>query len=310
MARILITGAKGFIGRHAARHFAASKHRVAGIGHGAWLEEERAKWGVSDWVNGEVVAPNLDALCQAGGLPDYVIHLAGGSTVGASFQNPLEDFQRTVATTANLLEWLRLRSPRTKLVCVSSAAVYGSGYPHPIPETAPTFPYSPYGTHKFMMESLCRSYATNFACPVVITRLFSVYGPGLEKQFVWDVCNKLKVHPAKLMLDGTGRERRDWIHVQDVCRLFDHIKDQASVACPVVNGGTGIATPIAEVAAGIGAAFGTPLETVFSGRHRPGDPESLVAAVSALQDSGFTPRITLAQGLAATVAWFQESQRA
>lgn len=143
MAVIWITGAQGFIGRHLALYVAARGHRVFGIGHGIWPEFEHATWGLTGWVSGNVEIANLELMGRSSGLPDKVFHLAGGSSVAASIVNPLEDFQRTVAATAQLLEWLRTQSPATSLVAVSSAAVYGSRYSEPIPEDGSVEPFSP-----------------------------------------------------------------------------------------------------------------------------------------------------------------------
>ena len=96
MTTIWITGGKGFIGRHLARLVSGHGNRVCGIGHGLWPAEEARKWGYADWCNGEIEAANLSQLAQVSGLPDIVYHLAGGSSVGASFQHPREDFCRSV----------------------------------------------------------------------------------------------------------------------------------------------------------------------------------------------------------------------
>ena len=112
-------------------------------------------------------------------IPSFISR--GGSSVGLSLQNPLDDFTRTVETTARLLEWTRIHAAEAKIVAVSSAAVYGGGHSRPIPESAPIRPYSPYGHHKSMMEALCRSYGENFGLRDAIVRLFSVYGALLAQ---------------------------------------------------------------------------------------------------------------------------------
>jgi UDP-glucose 4-epimerase len=145
MTTIWITGGKGFIGRHLARLISGRGNRVFGIGHGLWPAEEAGKWGYANWCNGEIEAANLSQLAQVSGLPDIVYHLAGGSSVGASFQNPYEDFCRSVESTSRLLEWLRLSAPDVRIVSVSSAAVYGAGHAEAIAESTVISPYSPYG---------------------------------------------------------------------------------------------------------------------------------------------------------------------
>ena len=104
---VWITGANGFIGRHLVRELADRGNRVHGIGHGAIGDVERQRIGLEHWLNGEIDAANLNALAESHGSPLKIFHLAGGSSVGLSIAQPFEDFSRTVASTARLLEWLR-----------------------------------------------------------------------------------------------------------------------------------------------------------------------------------------------------------
>src|SRR5258708_26517984 len=152
-----VTGGNGFIGRNLIRLLADGGHSVHGLGHGAIDEAERRRLKLVEWINGEIDAPNLAALAERGGLPSTIFHLAGGSSVGLSIEQPYEDFSRTVNTTARLLEWMRRSAPNCRLVVVSSAAVYGAHHSESISEEAEPRPVSPYGHHKLMMEQLCRS---------------------------------------------------------------------------------------------------------------------------------------------------------
>jgi UDP-glucose 4-epimerase len=306
MTTIWITGGKGFIGRHLARLVSMQGNRVCGIGHGLWPAEEARKWGYANWCNGEIEAANLSQLAQVSGLPDIVYHLAGGSSVGASFQHPREDFCRSVESTSRLLEWWRLNAPDARIVSASSAAVYGVAPAGPITEHAALSPYSPYGSHKAMMESLCRAYAENFGLHVAIVRMFSVYGAGLEKQLVWDLCGKLTVAGnSPVVLGGTGGELRDWLHVSDAAALLWLACAQCDGSCPVVNGGTGIATSIREVAGMVCEAWGEGAGVEFSGIARAGDPPCLVADCTRAIQLGFKPGVMLAEGIREAVGWFK-----
>lgn len=308
MTQAWITGAHGFIGRHLARSLQAGGYRVAGIGHGAWPEAEAARWGVSFWINGEISASNLGQLRHALGAPDVVFHLAGGSSVGAAIANPHEDFTRTVVSTAELLEWLRQHSPVSRLVAVSSAAIYGAGHGSPIAEEARATPYSPYGAHKLMMEEMCRSYAANYGLPVVLPRLFSVYGSGLKKQLLWDLCGKI-VAGGTVVLGGSGDELRDWTDVRDVVRGLEQVGKLAACEAPALNLATGMATAVRDITAAVLARWtglGHDARNVsFSGRSRQGDPFSLVADVTRMQECGIGCRIPVTQGIAEYVDWYR-----
>lgn len=308
MTRIFITGARGFIGKHLAQRLASQGHVIVGLGHGIWPAAEAQHWGVSQWVNGDIHAGNLRMLQQQG-TPDVVYHLAGGSTVGAAIANPREDFFRTVASTLELLEWLRLDAPATRLVAVSSAAVYGAGHKGQISEDAALKPYSPYGHHKQMMESLCRSYGDSYGLRVAVARLFSVFGPELKKQLLWDMCTRLAAGESPLVLGGSGNELRDWTDVREVARVLELLPSQAKSETSVINVGTGIATSVRQIVQGLMAAWQGHESAAdalgFSGRSRPGDPFSLVADPHRLNSLGFQWRLSLGQGLADYVDWFR-----
>jgi UDP-glucose 4-epimerase len=307
---IWITGANGFIGRHLVRELAEAGRAVHGVGHGALDVAEARRLGLQSWINGEVDAANLNALVAAHGMPSQVFHLAGGSSVGLSIERPFEDFSRTVASTARLLEWLRGSAPSSRLIVASSAAVYGADHPGPIAEDAALTPMSPYGQHKLMMEQLCRSYAHSFGIRVTVVRLFSVYGPNLRKQLLWDICSRLAAEPQALTLGGTGAEIRDWTDVRDVARLLAELGETAPRdGFRVVNGGSGQGASVAAIAEGLIRHFGTDTVVRYSGLARPGDPVSLLADDRRLRETKFDWRIPLDRGLADYVNWFKGQLR-
>jgi UDP-glucose 4-epimerase len=300
-----ITGARGFIGRHLSEHLNRRGFRVSGIGHGAWVEQEALAWGLSKWVNGDIHASNLQSLKAAVGSPDVVFHLAGGASVGAAIAAPHEDFFRTVVSTINLMDWIRLESPETVSVVASSAAVYGAGHVSHIVESDSTDPISLYGNHKLMMERICRSYAATFGLRVTVARLFSVYGNGLMKQLLWDLCSKLRSsgrEPVKL--GGTGAELRDWIHVRDAVHALTRLGDLAAPTAPIMNVATGVSTSIREIADLVLEAWPQDRRVVFTGEVRSGDPVSLVADCSRLSAVDYTAGIEVGAGVKEYVAWY------
>jgi UDP-glucose 4-epimerase len=304
---LIVTGARGFIGRTVCRYFGSQGFIVCGVGHGDVPVGELEGSGLASWRQGEVDFSNLDSIFAAHGPVAGVVHLAGGASVGVSLRAPLEDFNRTCQTSVQLLDWIRQRSPHTPVLFVSSAAVYGATHNGAIREDAPTLPESPYGTHKLVMESLCRSYAHNFGLRAVILRLFSVYGEGLRKQLPWDTCSSL-ARSGLARLGGTGREIRDWIHVADAAELIRLALTQASERCPTMNGGTGQRTLVREFAEEIAALWGNGARIEFSGEQRAGDPDSLLADTQRSIGIGFEPKIDLRSGLRRYVDWFRREK--
>jgi UDP-glucose 4-epimerase len=305
----LVTGAAGFIGRHLTHALQRQGFIVTGIGHGQYPESERQHNGLQAWLNGEISSTNLELFCDSHGRPDFIFHLAGGSAVGTSFASPLEDFSRSVETASRLAEWTRLRSPQTRLIMASSAAVYGASHSSPISVDATPTPYSPYGYHKRMAELVLESYSNNFGLKTGVVRFFSVYGPQLKKQLLWDCCNKLATGTKTLQLGGTGDEVRDWIQVQDAVQILIDLALNAHAGFEIRNGGTGTGTAVRQIATQLIDCWSGPgsVTLSFNGQGRPGDPFYLVSQSSPHKQSSGQVADWRA-GLQAYVAWFKSQQ--
>jgi UDP-glucose 4-epimerase len=297
--RALVTGAHGFIGRQVARSLGGSGARVVGVGHGTWSRDEWRRWGIEAWHASDVT---LDALATFADDPDLIVLCAGSGSVGYSIAHPHQDFQRTVETTAAALEYARLHARSARMVLLSSVGVYGAASQHPLRENDPVAPASPYGLHKHFAESMCRFHARQYGLRIAIVRLFSVYGPGLRKQLLWDACTKA-TH-GDFTFGGTGEETRDWLHVLDAVALVEAAAAKASVDCPVVNGGCGVAPTVREVLTVLLAALGRGETPQFSGSTRAGDPAHYLADISAARSWGWAPTIAWPEGVREYARWF------
>jgi len=302
-----ITGIKGFIGRHLAKRLVESGIKVAGIDVSAWTGAEVEELGILS-INGDVSLPNLDRLAMQTGIPDWIFHLAGGSSVSLSLQTPEEDFRRSVDSSIQLLEWARNHAQQTRFVLSSSAAVYGAGHSKPIRETDSLNPLSPYGYHKRISELLFESYSRNFGLYTAIIRLFSVYGTQLRKQLLWDLCVRFRDKSKSIVLSGNGHEKRDWLHVQDAVSYIVKLASFASDHCFIVNGGTGLSVDVYEIADHVRKTWGLETDIEFNGISRCGDPQFLVADMTFGRSIELFPTINWFDGIREYVAWFQNNE--
>jgi len=302
MNKVLITGAYGFIGRHVAREYSSRGWHVTGIGHGEWSNWH--DYGLTEWHKADVT---LDSLLTLSNYPDVIIHCAGGASVGFSVEQPAIDFDLTVRTTSNVLEFIRLYSPSTKLVYPSSAAVYGQVEALPITEDMPLNPVSPYGTHKQMSEILCQLYSRQYNLSVAIVRMFSIYGPELRKQLLWDACQKL--HQDDYAFFGTGEEIRDWLHVDDVSKLLYVASQNATVDCPVVNAGKGMGVKVKNILEQLCGQYESNIKPTFSSTFKPGDPNAYISDISKASAWGWTPLVNWQEGISEYVDWYNKCQK-
>lgn len=286
-----VTGANGFVGRHLSSTL--RQHGWTVVGFGRSVAE-----GLPLTVEGFEQAVALH------GRPRRAFHLAGGATVGRSILDPLADFDSNVVTTARLLDAIRQLCPDCSVVVASSSAVYGARHSDPIPTHGALQPFSPYGQHKRMAELLAFSYAESFGLRGTVFRFFSIYGPGLRKQLLFDICAQLAASADPVRLGGSGKELRDWCHVDDAVRAMIDIDTPKAGAVETFNIGTGTGVSVHEVAAELVAQWGDSRQIEFSGQSRPGDPFSLIAAKESLPP-GFRPRVTPNEGFAQFVDWFR-----
>jgi UDP-glucose 4-epimerase len=297
---VVVTGAYGFLGRHVARFFSENGYMVTGLGHGTWSHSEWQRWGLSEWHSCNITIDSLNAYVQQ--QPDVIVHCAGSGSVAGSLTHPMQDFERTVLTTLNLLEYLRLHSPTTALIYPSSAAVYGNAESLPILESFPRLPISPYGVHKMITEDLIRSYARQFSIPAAIVRYFSLYGSGLKKQLLWDTCRK--IDKGDFEFYGTGNEIRDWLHIKDAVSLIFFLSYQDLQKPLIVNGGSGKGTTTQVIIKTILQKMNLSITPHFSGIPRPGDPLGYIADVTSTRKLGWKSNITIESGIDEYVQWY------
>jgi UDP-glucose 4-epimerase len=298
---VLITGAKGFLGKNISLFFHKQGYKVIGIGHGEWSEKEYTKFGISSWVNCHLT---LDNLKKYAGKPEIIIHCAGSGSVKDSLSNPLNDFNRSVESLIAILEFIRISHYYIRLIYPSSAAVYGKTNNKSISENDFTIPSSPYGTNKLIGEELCKSYANNFGCSIVIIRFFSLYGPFLKKQLLWDACNKLKKSDFEFY--GTGFEIRDWLHVNDACNLIYKAAINKNYNFLIINGSTNIGTSVAEILNKLFLLFEIEGNPIFTTKIREGDPPNFVGDNTlAVNQFDWKSSYLLDQGLLEYCNWFK-----
>lgn len=305
---VLVCGAAGFMGRHVCQELFCRGIDTIGLGRGSLSEQGQRHLGLSSWLCAEVSLDSLHAALQ-GQEPAAIIHCAGTGSVGAVYEAPYDSYIRSVGSTAAILEYVRTRcQQRTRVVFVSSSAVYGSQADADSTESTRCQPVSPYGFLKLAGEDLCRAYSQSFGVRVAVIRPFSVYGNGLRKQLLWDAMNKLIANEYSFL--GTGLELRDWIHVDDVSKLLCDVATDASLSDFDVFNASHSQRSVHDILELLALTADQPqLQPFFTGAAHTGNPQRLTGSSEhARKVLGWTPSVALEQGLSAYVHWFYQQR--
>jgi nucleoside-diphosphate-sugar epimerase len=292
-----VTGASGFIGRHAVRALLDRGFTVHGVSRHA-PPTPPCPWETLDLFDPAAVARLLERL-----RPSHLLHLAWETAHGAYWTSA--DNLRWVGATLQLVRIFR-DAGGLRAVAVGTCAEYaweeaGPDVPALDEWTAPRRGHRLYGVAKNATADVLAAYAATTGLSLAWGRLFFPYGPGDHRPtLVPAVIAALR--EGRPALCSHGRQQRDFIHVRDVAGAL-----AALLASPIegpVNIGTGVATTISEVANMLGALLGRP-ELIRLGAlpAQAGEPARLVAGVRRLREEvGFTTFTPLETGLKETIA--------
>ena len=296
---VIITGAGGFLAGHCATAFDEAGWRTIGIGRSDpnRQAERLAAFYASDLGDAERIASLLEQHA-----PDALVHLAAPASVPQSLRHPSADLRGHVEPAVNVLEAVRLAAASTRVVLVSSAAVYGDPESLPVSEDAPLAPISPYGFHKLHQELLLREYVRLHGVNGCIARVFSTYGENLRRLAIWEMTRRALVGHHDVL--GSGQETRDYLYAGDVGRAIATIAEKAACRGEAINVASGQEVSMREVAEKVYEAAGIGDKPHFTGEVMRGSPSHWRADVTRLRALGFTPPAWW-RGLEQTIRWIQ-----
>jgi UDP-glucose 4-epimerase len=308
MAKVLVTGAAGFIGSHTCDQLLAAGHEVAGVDNFRTGKAEnlasakthtRFRFVEADLLQGE----NLDRLV-AEFRPDAIIHLAALVSVQESIQNPDLNFSLNVELTQRIAEAARKHSVR-RVVFASSAAVYGDVREMPIRESVEKRPISPYGAAKLASEAILLGHGEAFGFTARCQRYFNVFGSRQDPRSPYSgvisiFCDRLRAGKTPTIY-GDGEQTRDFISVYDVARANVLAATSTSVPSGVANICTGRATSLNRLVAVLRTQIANAPVAVYAEPKASDIRHSLGAPDAAQEQLGFVAELSLEDGLAAIV---------
>lgn len=333
MARVLVTGAAGFIGFHVAQRLLARGDDVIGIDNlNPYYDPslKRARLSQLDsapnfrFMEMDIAdRPRMAALFNVE-RPESVVHLAAQAGVRYSLENPAAYIDSNLTGFGNILEGCR-EIGVGHLVYASSSSVYGANVKVPFAESDNVdHPVSLYAATKKANEAMAHAYAHLYRLPMTGLRFFTVYGPWGRPDMAAYIFTKAIFDGAPIKLFNHGQMRRDFTYVDDVAegvvRTLDRpaapdpnwTDDPATSRAPwrVYNIGNSEPVEVGRFVEILEKEIGKPANRELLPM-QPGDVPATYADTARLEAAtGFKPHTPLETGLANFVTWYRAYHKA
>lgn len=313
MARVLVTGAAGFIGARTAELLLDEGFEVVGLDNlnDAYdvrvkeyrLRRLRAHPGFR-FEQGDIAAREV---IERPALRDQgfqaVLNLAARAGVRTSVTNPWAYAETNVIGTLNLLELCRATGVR-KFVMASTSSLYGDANSVPYTEDQDTSrPISPYAASKAGAEAMCHAYHALHGLDVTVLRYFTVYGPaGRPDMSVFRFTQRIR-EGQPIYVYGDGSMSRDFTYVDDIAR--GTLAAMRPLGFEIVNLGSDHPYRVTELIEAIEARLGRKARIEYVDAH-PADVKSTWASIAKAEKLlGWRPAVPLAEGIARAVEWYE-----
>ncbi len=295
--RILITGGAGFIGSALANRLVRDGHEVRVLDNLTSGDPGSLDPAVL-FTRGDVAdIPKLWTLLQD---VVCVYHLAARVSVPESIKYPRDYNHVNVGGTVSVMEAIRDAGVQ-RVVLASSGAVYGSQPTQPLHEAMTPSPDSPYAVSKLSAEIYVRTIGCLWGIETVSLRIFNAYGPGQQLPAahppVIPRYLKAALTGASLVVFGSGEQTRDFVYIDDVIDALVAASTAPDIDRQVINVGSGTETSINEVISTLENTLGRELEPIYNASGVSGVACMCADMTQARTLLGFTPRVTLGEGL-------------
>jgi UDP-glucose 4-epimerase len=314
--RACITGGAGFIGSTLADRLIAVGVEVVIVddftrGRAEFLASAGRSPGVRV-LHGDVLDPSV--LEDAFDGCDWVFHLQANADVRRGLENPQRDLEQNTIATSTVLEAMRTCGVN-RIAFASSGSVYGECPTVPTPEDAP-FPVqtSLYGASKLAGEGLISAYCNGFGFTGVICRFVSILGERYTHGHLFDFYCALRRDPARLLVQGDGRQQKSYLYVQDcisaILTAAEHHREDRGAF--IYNIGSDETQTVDDSIAIVTQHLGLSPEIEYTGGARGwvGDSPLIHLDVARISTLGWQPSVTIEQAALRTLAWFDANEYA
>jgi len=306
--RLLVTGGAGFIGANFV-HRAVDRGDDVTVydaltysGNPANLAGLEGRRGYR-FVHADVC--DGTALAEAAAGHDAVVHFAAESHVDRSITDPARFVSTNCGGTATVCR-VALEVGVGRVLHVSTDEVYGSIDEGSFIEADPLAPSSPYSASKAASDLIALSYHRTYGLPVVVTRSTNNYGRFQYPEKVVPLFVTRLLRGERVPLYGDGGNVRDWCHVDDNCAAIERVLVDG-VDGVVYNVGAGNEIDNLDLTHRLLELCGADASSIEYVADRPGHDRRYSVDTQRIRALGWAPVHDLADGLAATVAWYRDN---
>jgi UDP-glucose 4-epimerase len=305
--KLLITGGCGFIGTNLiAKIQAKGNYDIRVLDNlSIGSKENLSDFSDIEFINGDI--RDSKAVLKALDGVTCVIHLAADTRVIDSIKDPLFNFDVNVSGTINILNQMR-KNGVTKIINASTGgAILGDVKP-PVNEYMLPEPVSPYGASKLSVEGYLSAFSNSYGFNAVSLRFSNVYGPrSWHKGSVVAHFFKNILSGKDLTVYGDGWQKRDYIHVHDICEGIYQILNDDIIG--VYQLGSGMPVSINQLIAYIRETVGQdfPFKVHYKDFRSGELLHSWCDIKKAKETFGFDPKLNISTGLKQTWKWFENS---
>ncbi|MEM9256546.1 MAG: NAD-dependent epimerase/dehydratase family protein [Pseudomonadota bacterium] len=311
MQHILVTGGAGFIGSNLVDRLLSAGYEVTVFDNFSTGRREFLASAEKQNKFHLVEADLLDqeALTAAMKGCDFVFHLAANADVRFGTEHPEKDLQQNTIATFNVLEAMRSHDVR-KVAFSSTGSVYGEAVEFPTPEHA-AFPVqtSLYGASKLAGEGLITAYSEGFGMQCYIFRFVSILGERYTHGHVFDFYKQLLDHPDTLTVLGNGKQRKSYLYIQDCIDAMLLAIQKSEQRVNIFNLGTDEYVEVVDSIASMTSHLELDPELTFTGGERGwiGDNPFIFLQCERIRQLGWSPQMTIREGVVKTLEWLQEN---
>lgn len=311
-AKVLVTGADGFIGSHVAKALIEKNAEVTTIVRDIKKTNNMDILDIKNKINivhGDLV--NFKDCERAINEYDveFCLHIAAQAIVGPANRSPLSTFESNIKGTWNMLETCRVSKTVKGIIIASSDKAYGQQKKLPYTEESPLSGYFPYDASKACAEIIARSYFMTYGLPLAITRNANTYGPAdmNMSRIIPDVITSL-IRGEQPVIRSDGTPERDYIYIKDAVNAYLTLAEnlhRKDVVGQAFNFGTGKPISVLALYKKIIKLAGKNAEPKILGQAKNEIDMQYLDSAKAKRVLGWEAKCTIDEGLKETIDWYK-----